>query len=139
MNGHIDDAGSRRYVEELTAFGAMLTNCPIESAIGAVQMGVAENGSTMFMVYLPTRRLAEGAAALVEWRRTLVRPAGVAERSADGETVRIGVMGKSTESAADVVVWVSNIPYGDLTCVAVEPDGQAVFGLDLLDLWAVDL
>lgn len=132
-------AAPERYVAEMNAFGAMLTVTPIESAIAALQLGVDEDGGAMFMVYLDPGRLVEGAAALVEWKRTLVRPFGVAERSADGDTVRIAVVGKCTENDANISVWVCHIPYRDLTCIEVEPDGQELFDTELLDLWAIGL
>lgn len=117
----------------------MLNAYPMQSKIVAINIGADDNEDAIAMVFLRPGQLAQGSAELIEWRRTLARPIGVAERSTDGSTANIGVVGKGTESGADIVAWASYIPYTELrSYLTIERGARISFELDLLHLWAID-
>lgn len=129
---------STRYADELNALGAMLNSYPMQSEIVGIQLGVDGNEDVIVMVFLRPGQLAQGSAELIEWKRTLARPTGLVERSMDGSTVKIGVIGKGSESDADIVAWVNNIPYmGIASYLKIGSGSKIRFDLNLLHLWSI--
>lgn len=132
--------GSEPYVAEMEALSAMFGFSPMESAMAQLVISVDPDGEAGVSVSLRAERLAEIAAALIEWTRSLVRPLGVVMRSDDGATAVLGVIGGASENDTTIAVASGGVPYEQIAAgVEVAPGEEAAFDTDQLQFWAIDL
>ncbi|GAB3460590.1 hypothetical protein [Actinophytocola sediminis] len=136
----------KTYATELEGFTTMLANYPIQANIAALQMTINTHGTITIDVCLEPGHLAQGAAELIEWRRTLAKPQAMIERSPNGHTANIAILGHNPENDTLINVWLCTVPYSPQlrTLLAAEgihpkPDTRQLFNTDLLQLWAIDI
>jgi hypothetical protein len=94
----------KAYTKELEGFTEMLATYSIQASIAVFHMNINEHGTVTMNVCLEPGSLSQGAAELIEWRRTLVRPEAMIERSPNGPLGVPDIVTGALGSAGELVV-----------------------------------
>lgn len=132
-----NDYGSARFVSVLEAVLTLFEYLPMRGAMDSIQLVAEDPSRVRVVVHLAAGSLADVARAVAEWQMSLVDGHVLAERSTSGDTLRLGVTGRTDKDGPDVEVW-GTLPYESDTGLALDPGER--FALEVGDFarWIID-
>jgi hypothetical protein len=124
---------SETFLPLLDSIRVLLRDYPVQAEMTAVRVVLGER----VVVQLATGGLGTVAAGIVEWGRTLAAGRHTIERSSDGATVTLGLVGHVDEDGTDVEVY-GTTPY-DARRLGAEllPGETTTVPFEVLAVWAI--
>lgn len=117
----------------LDSIHALLRDYPIQADIATVRVVAGER----VVVQLAAGDLGAVAAGIVEWDRTLAAGRRTIERSTDGATVTLGLVGHVDEDGTDVEVYATTTYDARRLGTDLLPGETVAVPYEVLAVWAI--
>lgn len=131
----LNDYGSDRFLPLVEGIHYLFLHMPMRSEISSICVTADHRSRKRVEIHLAPGSLAEICRGLVEWDTTLHDCQIMAELSAYGAILRLGLAGNTDEHDTPVQIW-GTVPYDpDRTGLLLQPDQRTFLSLDELAHW----